>query len=65
MPHPRFAAAISAVGLAGLVAVLVWASSSYGWNPGRPWVAMLAWFVAFLIIALNMLLLFLVFRGQA
>ena len=41
VPHPRFAAAISAVGLAGLVAVLVWASSSYGWNPGRPWVAML------------------------
>jgi len=42
VPHPRLAAAISAIGLAGLVLVLVWGSSNYGWNPSRPWVAMLA-----------------------
>ena len=42
VPHPKLAAAISAIGLAGLVSALVWASSNYGWNPSRPWVAMLA-----------------------
>jgi len=42
VPHPKLAAAISAVGLAGLISVLVWASSNYGWNPSRPWVAILA-----------------------
>ena len=31
----------------------------------RPWVAALAWLSAFLIIALNALLLVLIFRGQA
>ena len=42
VPHPMLTAAISAMVLAGLVSVLVWASSNYGWNPSRPWVAMLA-----------------------
>lgn len=41
VPHPRLAAAVSAMVLAGLVSVLVWASSNYGWNPSRPWVALL------------------------
>ena len=41
VPHPMLTAAISAMVLAGLVSVLVWASSNYGWNPSRPWVAML------------------------
>ena len=31
----------------------------------RPWVAALAWFAALVIIALNVLLLFLIFHGQA
>ena len=39
--HPRLAAALSAVCLFGLVALLVWANSDFGWNPSRPWVALL------------------------
>ncbi len=42
VPHPRLAAAISALSVAGLVAVLAWVGPAFGWYPERPWVALLA-----------------------
>jgi peptidoglycan/LPS O-acetylase OafA/YrhL len=41
MPRPGAGAVAGAVALVGLVSVLAWTSSSYGWYPGRPWVALL------------------------
>lgn len=41
VPHPRLAAAVSAMCLVGMVAVLVWTTSNFSWDPGRPWVALM------------------------
>ena len=41
VPHPRLVAAVSGAGLVALIAVLGWATSSFGWYPSRPWVALL------------------------
>ena len=41
VPHPRAAAAAGSVALGGLVAALVWISSTFGVYPSRPWMALL------------------------